>query len=450
MAAKLKVRKLSNWSITATLILAFACIALSLVGIQKYEVLHRATRDYIASEQAARKLQKGSDTLTRQVRLAAATGRQEYIEGYFQEANVTRSRQTALEELSDIHGDPKAIEELELALADSEELMQTEYRAMRLLEEALHLSESAWPEELRQTELTAQEEALSDVEKRELARDLVTGPEYEQAKEKITGEVDASLEALTQEISERQLRASQIFYRVLIMVIGCVVLFAFIMLAVSLILRHWVVKPLLRYTDSIRHGVIFPVSGAQELQMLAKTYNDIYLENQEREMLMKRQAEHDALTGILNRGSYDRILELYLRDGSNFALILVDVDTFKHFNDTYGHAVGDQILKKVAALLVNTFRAIDYVCRIGGDEFAVIMVDMTTDLSYTIEEKVTDMNHQLENPTDGIPAVSLSVGVAFTDRPDPGPSLFKDADKALYYTKEHGKGGCCIYPLPTA
>lgn len=449
MAAKLKVRKLSNWSITATLILAFACIALSLVGIQKYEVLRRATQDYIASEQAAQKLQKGSDLLTRQVRLAAVTGEQTYIEEYFREANVTRSRQAALEELSAIHGDPKAIEELELALADSDELMQTEYRAMRLIEEAAHLSEDTWPEELRQTSLTDQEEALSDGEKRELARNLVTGVDYEQAKEKITGEVDISLELLTQEISERQVRASEVFYRVLVSVIGCVVVFAFITLVVSLILRHWVVKPLLRYTDSIRHGVIFPVGGAQELQMLANTYNDIYRENQEREMLMKRQAEHDALTGILNRGSYDRILDLYLRDGSNFALILVDVDTFKHVNDTYGHAIGDQILKKVAALLVTTFRTIDYVCRIGGDEFAVIMVDMTTDLSYTILEKVKDMNDQLESPKDEIPAVSLSVGVAFTDRKAPGPSLFKDADKALYYTKEHGKGGCCVYPLPT-
>ena len=68
-------------------------------------------------------------------------------------------------------------------------------------------------------------------------------------------------------------------------------------------------------------------------------------------------------------------------------MIICDVDSFKTVNDTYGHAVGDEILKKVASLLQKAFRSIDYVCRIGGDEFAVIMVDMTTDLTNTVKKK---------------------------------------------------------------
>ena len=180
--------------------------------------------------------------------------------------------------------------------------------------------------------------------------------------------------------------------------------------------------------------------------MLAKTYNDLYEENEERQRLMKHQAEHDPLTGLLNRGSFDRILSIYEKDQSNFALILIDVDTFKSVNDTYGHAIGDTILKKVAGLLETAFRTIDYVCRIGGDEFAIIMVDMTTDLSYTITDKIADVNRQLSVAESDVPAVSLSVGVAFTDRKNPGKSLFTDADSALYYTKEHGRSGCSFYP----
>ncbi len=68
-------------------------------------------------------------------------------------------------------------------------------------------------------------------------------------------------------------------------------------------------------------------------------------------------------------------------------MIICDIDIFKHVNDTYGHAVGDAILKKVANLLQTTFRSVDYVCRIGGDEFAVIMVDVNQELSYTIRER---------------------------------------------------------------
>ena len=117
----------------------------------------------------------------------------------------------------------------------------------------------------------------------------------------------------------------------------------------------------------------------------------------------------------------------------------MDVDIFKSVNDTYGHATGDAILKKVSSLLKSAFRSVDYVCRIGGDEFAIVLVEMTSDLKYTIQEKITAVNQELSEPTDGLPAVSLSVGVAFSDRENPGESIFKDADKALYQSKEDGK-----------
>lgn len=76
------------------------------------------------------------------------------------------------------------------------------------------------------------------------------------------------------------------------------------------------------------------------------------------------------------------------------------------------------------------------------------MVEMTSDLSYTITEKIAEVNHQLSLAEENLPAVSLSVGVAFTDRKNPGKSQFTDADNALYYTKEHGKKGCNFYPVP--
>ena len=70
-----------------------------------------------------------------------------------------------------------------------------------------------------------------------------------------------------------------------------------------------------------------------------------------------------------------------------------------------------------------------------GDEFAIIMVEMTSDLSYTISEKITEINQQIAIAGENTPAVSISVGVAFTNRENPGKTLFTDADLALYYTK---------------
>ena len=168
------------------------------------------------------------------------------------------------------------------------------------------------------------------------------------------------------------------------------------------------------------------------------------------EKVLKRQAEHDPMTGVLNRGAFDQILRAMEKDRRNFALILVDVDDFKSVNDTYGHAVGDVILKRVSKLLAEGFRSIDHVCRIGGDEFAVVMMDVTGDLGYTIEDKIDEINHQLAAQDENVPAVSLSAGAAFTDRKNPGESLFKDADRAMYYVKNHGRNGCHIYSAEDA
>ena len=73
------------------------------------------------------------------------------------------------------------------------------------------------------------------------------------------------------------------------------------------------------------------------------------------------------------------------------------------------------------------------------------MVEMTSDLSYTIREKVDAINQTLAQQDDGLPKVSLSVGVAFSDRPDPTGTIFQDADQALYHQKNHGKAGCSFY-----
>ena len=444
MAGKVKIRKISTWSTAVTIALTCACVLISVWGYNQYNVLRGATQDYIDSETAAQKLRAGSDYLTKQVRLAAATGEQQYIDAYFEEANVTRSREEALEELATLHGE--ATQPLEKALSASEALMQTEFYAMRLVEEAYHTDASAWPEEIREVTLSREDASLSDAEKQEKARELVVSAEYEEAKDEINADVDQALSVLSTEILGQQRQAADAFSGVFRMIVFCILLFGVMMLVICQVMRSWIVKPLLHYTKSLQNGLIDPAGGVNELQVLAKTYNAIYTENAEREALMKHQAEHDPLTQLLNRGSYDRILNLYLNDGSSFALILVDVDTFKQVNDTYGHAMGDTILKRVAQYLTEVFRSIDYVCRIGGDEFAIIMVDMTSDLAYTILDKIKEVNARLAVAEGEVPPVSLSVGAAFTDSLDGQITLFKAADQALYYTKEHGRNGCCIYP----
>ena len=433
MAGKIKIQIVSKWSTIITIVLFVTSIGMAVWGHQQYNVLRSSMQDYIDCRYAVQELQQGSDILTKQVRLAAATGDRKYIAAYFEEANVTKTREKALQDLAKLDDHSESLQALRHALSTSKDLMNLEYYAMRLIEESEGTDSSTWPEEIQKVNLQPEDARLSSAEKLAKARTLVIGE---------------AASAFSEKVYERQNRASDLFTRIFLLILVGMLAFALMMLSLCLVMRHWIVKPLLRYNQDIEHDALLSVGGAYELEKLGKTYNRIYKENEERQRLIKHQAEHDPLTDLLNRGSYNQIINLYEKDQRDFALILIDIDIFKSVNANSGHAVGDEILKKVARLLLETFRDIDYICRIGGDEFAVIMVEMTSDLTYTVVDRINAINEKLSHPTDGLPAISLSVGVAFTDRKNPGKSQFVDADKALYYTKEHDKNGVTFYPVP--
>lgn len=442
---KIRIERVSTWSIGITIVLAVVFVLISAFSEKEFQVLRETTEEYILCENAAKQLQDGSDYLTEQVRLYAMTGKTEYRELYFEEVNTTRRREKALDELREYFGDTDSVTSLEEALTNSQELMNTEYYSMRLVMESYGKTEEDMPEEVRSMELSAEDQALSAKEKRTKAQEIVCDSRYQHARNKVTNSVTNCMNSLIRLTRNRQGRATSIFSDVYLKLELSIGILVVLMLVICMLVRKLIVQPLISYNESIKLGEIFPVIGAAELQNLAETYNQVYQENQETQKLIRHQAEHDSMTDLLNRGSFEQILNIYESGDPTFALILVDVDTFKSVNDTYGHAMGDQILKKVANLLKNAFRSIDYVCRIGGDEFAVIMVEMTSDLQYTISDKINAINEELAKAEDGLPKVSLSVGVAFADRENPGESIFKDADKALYRIKENGRNGCGFY-----
>ena len=445
MKLNVKIQNVSKWSIVLTIVVAAVFMFTTVQGSNKFKETQAMTKQYITCENAANQLQDASDYLTEQVRLYAITGKNEYMSLYFEEANFTQRREGAVKDLEKYFAGSEAFEKLQDALDNSTELMETEYYSMRLVSEAMGRAEGAWPDEIKNVELSGADKRLTDSKKMEKARRLVSDDFYQGMKEEISGNVTQCVNSLLRQTRNSQSKAFSDF-EVLCrnLEIGTVIV-VILMVSICLMIRKLVVTPLIVYGNSIQKGEIFPIVGALELQNLAETYNKVYQENQETQKLIRHQAEHDALTELLNRGAYERILNIYETGDRPFALILVDVDTFKSVNDTYGHAMGDEILKKVATLLKRTFRSIDYVCRIGGDEFAIVMVEMTSDLKYTIEDKIKAVNEELFKEVNGVPAVSLSVGVAFSDRENAEDDIFKDADKALYYIKEHGRHGCKIF-----
>lgn len=411
---------------------------------KEFKILRMTTEQYIVCEKAAKQLQDGSDYLTEQVRLYAITREPRYMELYFVEANTHR-REEALDSLEKYFAGTGMFDSLTEALKCSQELMNTEYYSMRLVSEAMSLSEDTWPQEIKNVQLSEEDRLLGRDDKLIKAGNLVCDDSYQNTRTRIISDVSSCMNGLITQTRQRQGRATSIFSDMYLKLESGIVIMLLIMFLICLMLKHLIVKPLMLYNESIQKGEIFPVIGAAELQNLAVTYNKVYLENQETQKLIRHQAEHDALTEALNRGSYEKLLHIYEAGDTPFALILIDVDIFKSVNDTYGHAAGDEILKKVTRCLKRAFRSIDYVCRIGGDEFSVIMVDVTSELKYTIEDKIKYVGEELAKAEEGVPAVTLSVGAAFSDRENPGESIFKDADKALYHVKENGRNGCAFY-----
>jgi len=205
-----------------------------------------------------------------------------------------------------------------------------------------------------------------------------------------------------------------------------------------------ILLPVEEYIVHIHENKMLPLRGSYELRYLAKAYNAMFEENQLRNEELRYKVEHDALTGLYNRGAYEKLLEEHGQQG-DIALLWIDVDKFKGINDTYGHDVGDKILQKVAHQLAGGFRVSDYACRTGGDEFAVIMTDVVPEQQQVVLSRIEAVQAGLRDVSDDLPAVTLSIGVAFSKQRREGELLFKMADKALYRVKEAGRNGCAFF-----
>lgn len=159
--------------------------------------------------------------------------------------------------------------------------------------------------------------------------------------------------------------------------------------------------------------------------------------------ILADQAIHDPLTGLYNRAGYAQRLAGLNVDET--VLVLVDADYFKEINDTYGHETGDRILKKVADTLRENIRSDDCICRIGGDEFAVLMRCPDGLNEDRITARVKKINDTLADTADGLPATSISAGAAFGGEAGGIEKLFENADLALYETKRKGRSGINFY-----
>jgi diguanylate cyclase (GGDEF)-like protein len=156
----------------------------------------------------------------------------------------------------------------------------------------------------------------------------------------------------------------------------------------------------------------------------------------------REESAIDALTGVANRGAFDRVCREWMTSGLlRFAVLMIDVDDFKQINDTQGHLEGDRVLAAVGLALQKGARSSqDFVARIGGDEFAILARDLALTASDSLFSRVVAALEACRKEEDSsLPTVTLSCGAAEFSAGDTIRSLMHRADEALYEAKRRGK-----------
>jgi diguanylate cyclase (GGDEF)-like protein/PAS domain S-box-containing protein len=187
---------------------------------------------------------------------------------------------------------------------------------------------------------------------------------------------------------------------------------------------------------------IASIRDVSETKALVKALQDQLSENQ----VLVKENETDTLTGVFNRRYFDAVgaaaVEKAFRRGQALSLLALDIDFFKKINDTYGHAVGDEVLMKLSATIQNLVRSDDVFARIGGEEFCMLLPHTPMRSALHLAERVRSVVEKMVVLSEGIEPISvtISIGVAtLTERDKTIEALMKRADQALYQAKEEGR-----------
>jgi diguanylate cyclase (GGDEF)-like protein len=188
--------------------------------------------------------------------------------------------------------------------------------------------------------------------------------------------------------------------------------------------------------------VYWPIEGDNELDLLARTFNELMDEVQSAQQNLHLLSITDALTALGNRRGMEEQVERMMKScqpGSSVTMLLMDLDGFKLINDSLGHAAGDLLLQEVAQRMRQVMRRQDRLFRMGGDEFAVLMPNTLMEQGRLLADRLIDVllepihfgHHKL--------SVSGSIGIAEWDGKSDGLELMRHADLAMYAAKREGK-----------
>ncbi len=294
----------------------------------------------------------------------------------------------------------------------------------------------------------------------------VGNPAAARAMKRMDGHIDEAAailgraHALTQrELDEATAQARGIDRHALALIVsGVGVLGLIIAIGSGLLLARFVLLPLraleaganrLRAGD-LSHRV--SCGMGTELGQLADAFNAMAEKLERSQAELKELATHDGLTGLYNHRTFHALLEDELARAKRFnrpvSLLMIDIDHFKRVNDTHGHLAGDAILKQLSDLLLRQARAIDRVCRYGGEEITAILPETENAAALNIAERLraTVEREQLDIGDGRIVSVTVSIGLAsWPAQAGDAETLVAAADTAMYAAKQAGRNRVCRY-----
>lgn len=230
-----------------------------------------------------------------------------------------------------------------------------------------------------------------------------------------------------------------------------IVLITFVLIGV---LAHFIAKPLRLLADSAN------LSTDQQNVANLKSIKSWYFESQQLKAAMlegvnilqskmgqlRQDALTDPLTGAHNRRGLYLLLDKLIQEQVPFAVLEIDIDFFKRVNDTFGHDVGDEVLKTLTCVIKQVSRKDDIVARTGGEEFLLILPNENSDSAFVIAERLR--NEVANTPMAKVGCINVSIGIAtWPQHSDDIDQVYKCADKALYHAKETGRNKTVIASL---
>lgn len=224
--------------------------------------------------------------------------------------------------------------------------------------------------------------------------------------------------------------------------------------AMAILQVAWLSYPwLLRLTPSFQHPDIIDAAFSYLAMVLAFTvigalgWLSLCVYRRE----LERVAQTDSLTGLLNRGAFEVILRRDLRrcdrSGAMVGIMLIDLDYFKQVNDSFGHAVGDRVLRRISAALGARIRPSDVLARYGGEEFVVLLREASVQDAHGAAERIRSGIQSLDDLPEGI-SLTASIGVAVSMPGESPDELLLRADEALYRSKREGRNLVTMYRSP--